>query len=249
MRFETKFMPLSAAALEFKSAEGMPVSISGYASTFGGEPDSYNDIIAPGAFSESVKMWAGNADPLPMLFNHDPNIPLGTWPTLFEDARGLRVEGEFTPDNDWARNVASSVRHRAVRGLSIGFRTKNASQGQNGVRILEAVELHEVSVVTFPANRHAQVGGIKSDASAEITTLRDFEVLLRDLGWSRREAEAIAVKGFKTFLAARDEPERDDTGAAEKQTPLASNQRRDGEGARAATLLAALREWRVPTPL
>lgn len=43
LEIETKFQTISAGLL------------SGYASVFGGKPDSHGDIIAPGAYAASLK--------------------------------------------------------------------------------------------------------------------------------------------------------------------------------------------------
>lgn len=32
-------------------------TVTGYAATFDREPDSYGDVIAPGAFAETLKRW------------------------------------------------------------------------------------------------------------------------------------------------------------------------------------------------
>ena len=230
---ERKTLPISATGLEIKAEAGQPVVLSGYASTFGGEPDSYNDVIAPNAYAETIMHWQRSSTPLPMLFNHNPDVPIGVWPVLLEDTRGLVVQGELTPGSDWSKNVEAGLRHRSISGLSIGFRTLKASEGPSGTRILEQIQLHEISAVTFPANRNALVTGLKS--ANEINTIRDLESLLRDqLGWSRREAEAVTARVLKSLQP----PARE-----ERATPAISERRDDGsEGNRA--LAMALRELR-----
>ena len=66
-------------------------------------------------------------------------------------------------------------------------------------RLLE-VELHEISLVTFPMLTSAMVTAVKS-----IETIRDFETTLRDAGFSRTEAKAIAANGFKGLANHRDD--------------------------------------------
>ena len=253
MLLETKFVSLPNARLDVKADEGQPVRVAGYGSTFSGPPDAYGDIIAAGAYAATIREWNSRPYKIPMLFNHDPSNVIGKWSELLEDAVGLRMEGELTPGHSLANDVAASLRHQSVSGLSIGFRTKRASHDEAAsVRTLEEIELFEVSVVTNPANERARVTGVKS--ADQIQTIRDFEVMLRDAGYSRRHAERIATHGFKAFLAARDgqpdeeepttRPVRDERGVP---SPPASKERRE-DGKAAVNLLAALRELRITLP-
>ena len=58
-------------------AEGAAGIVSGYASTFGGMPDSYGDVIAVGAFADSLKQHkAANTRPA-LLWSHDQSSPIG----------------------------------------------------------------------------------------------------------------------------------------------------------------------------
>ena len=58
-----------------------------------------------------------------LLFQHDPNEPIGVWLELNEDARGLHARGRLMPEVTRAREVLSLMRAGALDGLSIGFRT------------------------------------------------------------------------------------------------------------------------------
>jgi len=121
--------------------------LAGYASVFG-RADLADDIVHAGAFSRSLD--ARGDRPLPMLFQHDPAVPVGVWTRAFEDARGLRVEGALeaaTPRGEAALNL---VRSGAVDGLSIGYRTLRSRRRSGGGRDLLEIELWEVSLVTFP---------------------------------------------------------------------------------------------------
>jgi hypothetical protein len=73
---ENKLSPVFNFKLASAEASGL---FAGYGSTFGGEPDSYGDVIAPGAFSDSLKRYAtSNAMPA-LLWAHDPSEPIGKW--------------------------------------------------------------------------------------------------------------------------------------------------------------------------
>lgn len=185
-------------AAEIKaSAEGV---IEGYGSVFG-NVDSYGDIVVAGAFADTLKSGRAPA----MLWQHNPDEPIGVWTEVREDKRGLVVTGQLALGTQRGREALELIRMGALSGLSIGFSTVRSSfDEQTGVRSLLELDLWEVSPVTFPANEAARITSAKSDA---IKTVRDFERALRDeLGFSKGAATAIAAHGFK---AMRGEPAAD----------------------------------------
>lgn len=125
-----------------------PVPIEGYASVFWA-PDHGDDVVAKGAFAESLAL-----KPPPrvaMLHQHDPDAVIGVWDEVKEDERGLFVRGRISPETPTGRLCAALVRTGALDGLSIGFRTRRArSDPERKLRVLTEIDLWEVSLVTFP---------------------------------------------------------------------------------------------------
>lgn len=106
-------------------------AISGLAWKFGA-PDRIGDWIEPGAFK-------GAKLPIPMLFGHDMNDPVGTWDAAEEKADGLHIAGKLLVDDvARAREVRALVKSGAVRGLSIGFITKKAQARPGGGRTIKS---------------------------------------------------------------------------------------------------------------
>ena len=131
----------------------------GYASLFG-LVDMGRDLVAPGAFRASLKR-TGPAG-VKLLWQHDSAQPVGVWTSIVEDARGLKVEGKLNLAVGKAREVLALMREGAVDGLSIGFRAKTAVRDPaTGVRRLIAVDLWEISIVTFPMLPQARVSAVK----------------------------------------------------------------------------------------
>ena len=126
---------------------------TGYASLFG-VPDLGRDTVAPGAFAASLARRG--AAGVRMLWQHDPAEPIGSWLSLKEDGRGLRVAGRLNLAVQRAREIDALMREGALDGLSIGFRVVRASPERGGRRLL-AVDLWEVSLVTFPLQPDARV--------------------------------------------------------------------------------------------
>lgn len=121
------------------------LAIEGYASLFD-LADLSGDVVLRIAFAQSLQ----SGRTVPMLFQHDPGEPIGVWRELVEDARGLRVRGEILAETTRGRSALALVRRGAVDGLSIGFRTRQARPRRPRGRYLAAIDLWEVSIVTFP---------------------------------------------------------------------------------------------------
>lgn len=134
-------------------------TVEGYASLFG-EVDQARDMVMAGAFADTLKRRGLRR--IPMLFQHDPAEPIGVWLELREDFRGLYARGRLIPDVQRGREVLALVRHGAIDGLSIGFRTvKGRIDPRTRVRKLDAIDLWEISIVTFPLLTGARVRAAK----------------------------------------------------------------------------------------
>jgi HK97 family phage prohead protease len=147
----------------------------GYASLFG-VPDGAGDVVARGAFAASLRKRP--PERVRMLYQHFAHEPLGVWETIREDARGLYVKGRLVLDVVRAREVRSLIRDGALNGLSIGFRTVRATRGA-GHRVLNEIELWEISVVTFPLLAGSKVTAIGAKGGEIVRTLRQASAALR----------------------------------------------------------------------
>jgi uncharacterized protein len=121
--------------------------IAGYASLFG-VPDLAGDVVERGAFARSLKDLP--ATDIRMLFQHDPDRPIGRWTDAREDSEGLWMQGLIDPAHATTAAVLRLIKSGAADGLSIGFRALDAIPRPSGGRILKTIDLREVSVVTFP---------------------------------------------------------------------------------------------------
>ena len=170
--------------------------LEGYASTFGGPPDSFGDIVAPGAFLESLEEHKAAGTAPAMLWTHDQSKPIGIWQELHEDNHGLFVQGKLTMGIQRARDAFELALDGAL-ALSIGFKPVNKSR-KDGANILEAVWLGEISLVGLPANPRAQITAVKSLAG--ICSIREYENLLKSqFGVSKREAKKLSMGGWKAY--------------------------------------------------
>ena len=177
-------------------ASGESGILEGYASTFGGPPDSFGDIVAPGAFAETLAEHKAAGTAPAMFWVHDQSKPIGIWQELHEDNHGLFVQGKLTMGIQKARDAFALAQDGAL-ALSIGFQPVKKSR-KDGANILEAVRLGEISLVGLPANPRAQITAVKSLAG--IHSIREYEHLLKSqFGISKREAKKLSMGGWKAY--------------------------------------------------
>lgn len=144
---------------EVKAAADGGWEVAGYASTWGGEPDSYNDVVAKGAFLESILKRS-----VKLFYQHLE--PIGKALELTEDDRGLF--GRFSIlDTTTGTDAHKLAKAGVIDQLSIGYRTLDAEYREDGVRVIKKADLFEVSLVPIPANQSAVITSVKSDQSLD----------------------------------------------------------------------------------
>lgn len=182
-------------------------SFEGYGSVFG-VVDSYNEIVAPGAFVESIEAIKRKGRSVPVLWQHRSSEPIGVYDALSEDATGLRVAGHLLiGDVSQARETHALMKAGAVSGLSIGYFVEQSSYDEKtGLRTLQKLDLQEVSIVTFPANDEARVDAIKMKlAHGSLPSKPEFERFLREAGFSKTQSAVIANRGLDHLLRSESE--------------------------------------------
>lgn len=215
----------------------LSVKASGNEGTFTGKGsvfnvvDLANEVVAPGALTESLADAEARGRKIPCLWAHDTRQPIGVFESLKESPTSLDLTGRLlTKSVARAAEVFSLMQAGAVSGLSIGYRVKEAHRDPStGALTLTKLDLLEVSVCTLPCNDLARIDAVKMKlAHGGLPDLPEFESLLRDAGFSKRKAAVIANRGLKHLLT-----ERDARGTAD-----------DRGGANA--LLAQLRNFSLP---
>lgn len=175
--------------LKALSDEGV---FSGYASTFGGAPDSYGDVIARGAFKNSLSKNGHDGRGVRMLYQHDVTKPIGIWESIVENNRGLKVVGKLALDTTLGKDVYGLMRIGAISMMSIGFNVVDfdiEDTSKNRKRILNEIDLWEISLVTFAANNSATVTSVKD--MRHIKDVRALEKYLCDVGFSKQASKYI----------------------------------------------------------
>ena len=162
-------------------------TVEGYASLFG-QIDAARDMVLKGAFRDSLAVRGPRR--VPMLFQHDPAEPIGIWLELREDSHGLYARGRLIPEVARARELLSLLRAGAIDGLSIGFRAARARiDPKTRVRSLVAVDLWEISIVTFPLLAGARVTAVKQGSPRPASSARTRA----ERAWAEVAGAAVAA--------------------------------------------------------
>ena len=176
-------------SLELREADDGELHISGYFAVFGSNYEigpSMSESIAPGAFLGSL-----NGD-IRALINHDTTLVLGRTTAgtlkLKEDEVGLWGDVTINPNDSDAMNTYQRVLRGDVNQCSFGFRIlKEDTELREDGSVhwtLREVELHEVSVCTFPAYEATNV----TARSEQLAEIRDRETE----AWRTKMKERIA---------------------------------------------------------
>lgn len=198
-------MEYKNVSFEIKNVNPETGSFEGYASVFD-NVDADMDIIAAGAFSDSIAKRMSSGNKPKMLWQHKTDEIIGVWDEFTEDDRGLFVKGRLLVDVTKGREALALMRHGALDGMSVGFMTEAATEeGPSGsVRRIIKVDLWEVSLVTWGANNQARVTSVK-----ELKQIRDVEQILRDAGVPNKFAKLVAIHGYDEATKRLKDGQRD----------------------------------------
>ena len=178
------------APIEIKEAKA-DGTFTGYAAVFN-NVDLGSDVLLPGAF----KKMKTTSDGMVRIAMHHNLKQLAGKAKCTQDGHGLRVEGQLTLGVSYVRDAYELMKAGVLDGLSVGFDIPYGGasyEDRDGdyVRIIKEAVLWEFSLVPFGMNPEALIENVK--------TIRDFEAQLRGLGYSQREAKALASGGFKSL--------------------------------------------------
>ena len=183
---------LGSAAIRATDATDTGGLITGYAAVFNSPTtigNWFREQIAPGAFAKAIL-----TDDVRALINHDESLILGRNVAgtlrLSEDAKGLAIEVD-TPDTQYARDLAVSMKRGDVTQMSFGFQSLREEWDETdpnmAVRTILEASLFDVSIVTYPAY---------DDTVAEASSRRSFD------RWRAQKAEAAPPETNAVRLSA-----------------------------------------------
>lgn len=222
-------------------------TIAGYFSTYEKTPDSYGDIIEPGAFTKTIEKRKESGHPFPLCWNHNFDSIIGVVDSVKEDEKGAFIEAHFL-DTDLAQDVRKFVQSGAVYQFSFAYdvlknREPDSEEKKNGVmNVLQEVEVFEISVVTVPANQNAVVTDVKS-------TEPELKVGRRNRKADEEVIKSV-IKSLKGLLSdediAEDEEEQEEKVNSEvnEQKEGSEEQKEVGNSEKASELLKKINEFK-----
>lgn len=180
--------------MKFKNAKLTEItmdggSISGFFSSYDREPDWYGDIVAPGAFTNTIKKRRESGHPFPLCWNHDTNAIIGA---VDMDSFDDRPEGPWMTANFLNTALAQEKRELCLSGIvyqfSFAYDVIKAARVklENGMEAneLQEVELYEISVVPIPAKQAAVATDVKAgrrNSKADADKITQAITLLREV--------------------------------------------------------------------
>lgn len=165
--------------LEFRAGDSGK-KVGGYAAVFNSEVDIggwFREVISPGAFKDAIK------GDVRALIDHNSGRVIGRSTAgtlrLAEDKTGLSVEIDL-PDTTDGRDIATLIERGDISGMSFGFIVTKQTWDETGdvpKRTIEAVELHEVSIVAFPAYDDTSIALRSLDLARKETKRKNFDAV------------------------------------------------------------------------
>lgn len=135
--------------------------IEGWATT--GREDRVGDIVVPEGATFAL--------PLPLLFAHKHDEPIGSVVRAEVTKAGIRIRAKLTEGVARAEEVWKLLQDGALTAVSIGFQALKHSALPTGGLRFDKWEWHELSVVSVPANPDARISVAKCMAvTAEKST-------------------------------------------------------------------------------
>ena len=168
----------------FKNFDFQPNSINEkersvviYASTK--DVDRMGDVIQPTAFD--IKKI--NEKGLPILFNHNPNFPIGKslWGKINDV--GLMLKVYISDKTQVAKDVWNLVTEGIISGASVGFIPTEWKELKDGYEFLK-VDLLETSFTPIPANPGAvtlMMKKVESEEFKNLLTEQERDLRLKEL--------------------------------------------------------------------
>lgn len=201
-----------------------------YPSTFTKTPDSYGDVVAPGAFKDTIDTWKASGNTLPGLYGHrldDPDFFVAGATDMGEDEHGWWVKGVFDLESPKGAQVYRLVKGKRLNQLSFAYDTEDEGEItlDEGVKAneLRKVKVYEFSFVPVGANQDTSVVAVKALAdsiAADVKAGRAISAKNEEVLREAAEKVIGAAQDIKNVLtAALGDGESNDQEEASGQAP------------------------------
>ena len=185
---KNKLLHLTGALVtksELPTAEGTvdSITIEGYAST--NDIDRHGDVVPAAVWQKGMENYLKN--PV-ILAYHKHDEPIGRMVEHRIDDKGLWIKARVSAA---AEDVFNLVKDGVLTAFSIGFRIVDAEYNSAAeVFMVKELELHEISVVSVPANQNTLFSLSKAFSSAE-----EFKSFKMQFAASSDSAKGLEASG------------------------------------------------------
>ena len=223
----------------FESKVNEAGSVAGFFSTYDKVPDSYGDIIEPGAFTKTIEKRKATGHPFPLCLNHDFDKVIGRVDTIEDQENGPFYEANFYKTGlaqdvrEWMKDDDPIFQNSFAYDV-LKRRDPTPEEKALGIKnVLQEIELYEISIVTVPANQNAVVTEVKGVEPETKAGRRN----------SRKDADVInqIIDLAKSLLdEPEDKPTEDEEKSEEAQpevNPAGEEPKSEGNSKRAEALL------------
>lgn len=174
--------------------------VEGWAST--PREDRMGDVVVPDGARYEL--------PLPLLFAHKHDEPIGSVISATVTRAGIRIRAKLTEGVARAEEVWKLIKDGALTAVSIGFQPLRSTPLETGGLRFDEWSWHELSIVSVPANPDAKIAigkGVayatnpepvrvmpRTETVAKRITPQMAEAKARELGgdqWAAMEAGAV----------------------------------------------------------
>jgi HK97 family phage prohead protease/HK97 family phage major capsid protein len=189
--FDSKFTTKAA------SEDDDSITIEGYAST--NDRDRQGDVVPAGVWKSGIANYLLN--PI-ILAYHNHTMPIGKMIDYKVDEKGLWIKAQIPSE---VGDVYKLIKKGILSAFSIGFRVKDAEYKQDSETfMIKDLELHEISVVSVPANQNTLFSLAKAFNSAEEFEL--FKQQFADVSESAKGLESSTDANSETIKEWKMDP-------------------------------------------
>jgi HK97 family phage prohead protease/HK97 family phage major capsid protein len=216
------------------------LTIKGYAST--NDVDRHGDIVPASVWEKGMQNYLKN--PV-ILAYHDHSAPIGRMTEHTVDEKGLLVKARISAA---AGDVYDLVKDGVLTAFSIGFRIVDAEYNSAlELFVVKELELHEISVVSVPANQNTlfslskafdtaeefksfkmqfanpsdSAKGLEASGEAKSDITKELEMTPEQLQKMLADAAtAAADQATKSLLAAQEKAAQEKAAASAQQADL-----------------------------
>ena len=214
-----------------------------YPSTFTKTPDSYGDIVLPGAFAETIAEWKASGNVLPGLYGHrldDPDYFVAGAIDMGEDEHGWWVKGAFDMESPKGPQVYRLVKGKRISQLSFAYDVLEggfATNEEDGdVYELRKLKVYEFSFVPIGANQDTSIVAVKALADEIAAGVKSGRAISAKNETTLREAAdaisaaAASIKSVLSVIDGEDDDQEKASGQAEAKDEGTPGVKSEGDG-------------------